>query len=153
MKVLIAVDATISTQEMFDKTIHLSKCMAPDEIILLYVERLSGPSILSEMGTDAEMSTLREVIEGTAFKQALDAKANKILTYYKNAMEKNPPVPKVRTMVKGGKVAQQIVETAKEENVDIIFLGSKGKRVTSLFMSSVSRDVAHAADRSVLIVK
>ncbi len=152
-KILIAVDDTVSTREIFSKAMHLCKCMAPDEIILLYVERVSGPSILSEMGTDAEMATLKEVLEGTAFKQALDAKARKTLDYYRQALEASPPVPKVRTMIKAGKVAEQIVDTAKEEDVTLIMIGSKGQRVSSLLMSSVSREVANSADRPVLIVK
>jgi nucleotide-binding universal stress UspA family protein len=152
-KILIAVDDTVSTRDIFSKSMHICKCMAPDEIILLYVERLSGPSILSEMGTDAEMSTLKEVLAGTTFKQALDAKAKKILDYYKNALAEKPPVPKVRAMVKHGKVAEQIVETAKEEDVAMILIGSKGQRVTSLFIGSVSREVVNTADRPVLLVK
>lgn len=152
-KILIAVDDTVSTRELFSKAMQLCKCMAPDEVILLYVERLSGSSILSEMGTDAERATLREVLEGTEFKAALDAKASKVLAYYKNAMEEKPPVPRVRTMVKSGKVAESIVDTAKDEDVSLIMIGSKGQRVSSLMMSSVSRDVANSADRPVLIVK
>jgi len=153
-KILIAVDDTVSTRDIFNKSTHICKCMAPDEIILLYVERLSGPSILSEMGTDAEMSTLKEVLEGTAFQKALDVKAKKILEYYKNALEEKPPVPKVRVVVKHGKVAEQIVETAKAEDVMMILIGSKDKRLpTSLFIGSVSREVVNTADRPVLLVK
>lgn len=152
-KILIAVDDTVSTREIFNKSLHLCKCMAPDEIILLYVERLSGPSILSEMGTEAERTTLKEVLEGTEFKQALDAKAKKILSYYLNALQEKPPVPAVRTVIKAGKVAEQIVDTAREEDVTMIMVGSKGQRVSSLLMSSVSREVANSADRPVLIVK
>lgn len=152
-RILIAVDDTISTRDIFNKSMQICKCMAPDEIVLLYVERFSGSSIMSEMGTDAELSTLKEVLEGTAFKQALDAKAKKILGYYKGALELNKPAPKVRTLVKYGKVAEQIVETAKAEDATLIVVGSKGQRVSSLLMGSVSRLVANTADRPVLIVK
>jgi len=152
-KILIAVDDTVSTREIFNKCMHLCKCMAPDEIILLYVERLSGPSILSEMGTDAERTTLKEVLEGTEFKQALDAKAKKILSYYMNALQEKPPVPNVRTVIKGGKVAEQIVGTAQEEDAALIMIGSRGQRASSLLIGSVSREVVNSADRPVLIVK
>jgi nucleotide-binding universal stress UspA family protein len=152
-KILIAVDDTISTREMFTKTMHLAKCMAPEEVILLYVEKFEGRSLMDEMLGGAELQTLHEALLGTEYKQALDAKAEKILTYYRNAFEAKPPVPRLRTMVKAGHPAEQIVATGQQENVDIIFIGSKGKRVSSLLMGSVSREVANTADRPVLIVK
>jgi nucleotide-binding universal stress UspA family protein len=97
---------------------------------------------------------LKEVIEGTEYKEALDKKAETVLGYYKNALEERSPVPNVQTMVKAGHPAEQIVETAKEEDVSMILIGSQGKRAGSrMLMGSVSREVANSADRPVLIVK
>ena len=153
-KILIAVDDTKATREIFSKCTQICKCMAPESIILLYVEKFGGPSILSDMIGGAEISTLKEVIEGTEYKAALDKKAETVLSYYKNAFEQNPPVPDVETMVKEGHPAEQIVKTAKEEDVSMILIGSQGKRAGSrLLMGSVSREVANTADRPVLIVK
>jgi nucleotide-binding universal stress UspA family protein len=152
-KILIAVDDTVSTREMFNKTMNMAKCMAPEEVILLYVEKFEGRSLMDEMLGDAELQTLHDVLKGTEYKQALDAKAEKILSYYKNAFEAKPPVPNVRTMVKAGHPAEQIIAIAKQEDVGVIFIGSKGKRASSLLMGSVSREVANNADRPVLIVK
>jgi nucleotide-binding universal stress UspA family protein len=152
-KILIAVDDTKGTQEIFNKAANICKCMAPDEIFLLYVERLSGPSILSEMGTDAELSTLREVLEGTEYKQAIDARAQRVIGYYKDLLEKNPPVPVVRTIIKSGRVADMILETAKEQGADLIFVGARSKSAKTLFMGSVSREVSNRAEVPVLIVK
>jgi len=154
-KILIAVDDTKATREIFDKCTNICKCMAPESIILLYVEKFGGPSFLNEMIGDGEASTLREVIEGTEYKAALDKKAETVLGYYKNALEQNQPVPVVVTMVKTGHPAEQIVETASEEDVSMILIGSKGKRsgAPRLLMGSVSREVANTADRPVLIVK
>ena len=153
-KILIAVDDTKATREIFSKCTQICKCMAPESIILLYVEKFAGPSILSDMIGDAESSTLKEVIEGTEYKDALDKKAETVLSYYKNAFEEKSPVPNVETMVKGGHPAEQILETAKEEDVSMILIGSQGKRAGSrMLMGSVSREVANSADRPVLIVK
>ena len=153
-KILIAVDDTKATREIFSKCTNICKCMAPESIILLYVEKFGGPSFLSDLIGDAESSTLKEVIEGTEYKAALDKKAETVLSYYKNAFEEKSPVPNVETMVKAGHPAEQIVETAKEEDVGMILIGSQGKRAASrLLMGSVSREVANTADRPVLIVK
>ena len=153
-KILIAVDDTKSSKEIFSKCTQICKCMAPESIILLYVEKFAGRSLMDEMLGEAEMSTLREVLEGTEYKEAMDQKADKILNYYKDALQANSPVPNVQPMVKVGHPAEMIVETAKEKHVSMLLIGSKGKRAsTSLLMGSVSREVANTADRPILIVK
>ena len=153
-KILIAVDDTKATREIFSKCTNICKCMAPESIILLYVEKFGGPSFLSDLIGDAESSTLKEVLEGTEYQEALDKKAETVLSYYKNALDDRSPAPNVETMVKGGHPAEQIVETAKEEDVSMILIGSQGKRAGSrMLMGSVSREVANSADRPVLIVK
>ena len=155
-KILIAVDDTKATRDIFSKCMDVCKSMAPEAIILLYVEKFEGRSLLDEMLGDAELSTLQEVLEGTEYKEALDEKAEMVLSYYKNALEasSSSPVPNVQTIVKTGHPAEQIVATAQEEDVAMIFVGSRGTRAASrLLMGSVSREVANTADRPVLIVK
>jgi len=153
-KILIAVDVTKATREIFSKCTQICKCMAPESIILLYVEKFEGRSFMTDILGDAELSTLQDVLEGTEYKEALDKKAETVLGYYKDALEQNSPVPVVQTMVKGGHPAEQIVATAVEEDVSMILIGSKGKRAgVGLLMGSVSREVANTADRPVLIVK
>ena len=153
-KILIAVDDTKSSKEIFSKCTQICKCMAPESIILLYVEKFAGRSLMDEMLGEAEMATLREVLEGTEYKEAMDQKADGILNYYKDALQANSPAPNVETLVKAGHPAETIVETAQEKDVSMILIGSKGKRAsTSFLMGSVSREVANTADRPVLIVK
>ena len=153
-KILIAVDDTKATREIFSKCTQICKCMAPESIILLYVEKFEGRSLMTDVLGVAELSTLQEVLEGTEYQEALDKKAETILGFYKNTLEQNSPVPNVQTMVKAGHPAEQIVETAAEEDVSMILIGSRGKRSgTRLLMGSVSREVANTADRPVLIVK
>jgi len=151
-KILIAVDDTKSSKEIFSKCTQICKCMAPEEIILLYVEKFAGRSLMDEMLGDAELATLQEVVQGTEFKEAMDKKADKILTFYKSALEEGSPVSNVRKMVKAGIPAEEIVQTAKDEDASMIIIGSRGKR-SRLFMGSVSREVANTADRPVMIVK
>jgi nucleotide-binding universal stress UspA family protein len=151
-KILIAVDDTKSSKEIFAKCTQICKCMAPEEIILLYVEKFAGRSLMDEMLGDAELSTLRDVIQGTEFQEAMDVKAEKIVGFYKSALEERSPVPNVRTMVKSGIPAEEIVQTAKDEDASMIIIGSRGKR-SRLFMGSVSREVANTAECPVMIVK
>jgi len=153
-KILIAVDDTKATREIFSKCASICKCIAPESVILLYVEKFEGRSLMTDVLGVAELSTLKEVLEGTEYQEALDKKAETILGYYKNALEQNSPVPNVQTMVKGGHPAELIVETAAEEDVSMILIGSIGKRSGArLLIGSVSREVVNNADRPVLVVK
>lgn len=153
-KILIAVDDTKATREIFSKCINICKCIAPESIILLYVEKFEGRSLMTDVLGVAELSTLKEVLEGTEYQEALDKKAETILGYYKNELDQKSPVSNVQTMVKGGHPAELIVETAAEEDVSMILIGSIGKRSGArLLIGSVSREVVNNADRPVLVVK
>ena len=153
-KILIAVDDTKATREIFSKCTKICKCMAPEKVFLLYVEKFEGRSLMTDLLGDAELKTLQEVLSGTEYQEALDKKAETILSYYTTALEKEAPLISVEAMVKGGHPAELIVATAKEEDVSMILVGSRGQRAGErLFMGSVSREVANTADRPVLIVK
>ncbi|OGQ97568.1 MAG: hypothetical protein A2521_10305 [Deltaproteobacteria bacterium RIFOXYD12_FULL_57_12] len=153
-KILIAVDDTKSSKEIFSKCMQICKCMSPEEIILLYVEKFEGKSLIDEMLGDAELGTLKEVLEGTEYKEALDRRAANVLNYYKGQLAAGVPGLNVRTEIKSGHPAEQIVAVAKAEDVSMILIGSRGQRAANLlFMGSVSREVANTADRPVLIVK
>ena len=151
--ILIAIDDRKGTENIFEKTIRICKCMSPEEIVLLYVEKLEGRSLMDEMLGDTEMSTLKEALEGAEFKDALDKKAERILNHYKALLQSTPPSPAIRTVVKTGHPAEEILKASEEENVDIIFIGSRGHRVGRLLMGSVSREVANNAEVPVLLVK
>ena len=117
-----------------------------------FVEKFEGKSLIDEMLGDAEMSTLEEVLKGTEYQEALDEKAQKILNYYKKALE-NKGVTGIKTIIRKGHPAEEILKTAKKENVDMIVIGSRGKRISHRFMGSVSREVANNSEIPVLLVK
>jgi nucleotide-binding universal stress UspA family protein len=100
----------------------------------------------------SEMQTLKEVLEGTEYQEALDKKANMIVGYYKKTLE-DRGLTGVRTIIKKGHPAEEILNAASEEKADMIIVGARGRRTTHLFMGSVSREVAERADIPVLIVK
>jgi nucleotide-binding universal stress UspA family protein len=152
-KILIAVDDTKGTKEMFEKIMKICKCMNPEEIILLYVEKFEGGSLMDEMLGEAEMSELKKALEGTDLKKALDKKADKVLEYYRNLMQGTPPSPLVNTVVRSGHPAEEIVSAAKDKGADLIIVGTRGSRVGRLFIGSVSREVVNNAHVPVLVVK
>jgi len=151
-KVLIAVDDTKGTKGSFSICSRLCSCISPDEVILVYVEKFEGRSLIDEMLGDAEMSTLKEVLEGTEYKESLDKKANRVLDYYRQILETDG-ITAIRSEIKGGHPADEIIRAAEESGADMIMLGSRGSRISHTFMGSVSREVVDRADIPVFIAK
>jgi len=152
-KILIAVDDTKGTKNMFAVCSDMCSCLRPESVILCYVEKLEGRSLMDDtLLSVSEMSTLKQVLEGTEYQDALDKKAQAILGYYKKALE-DKGITGIKTVIRKGHPAEEILEAVKEEGAEMILIGSRGKRVSHLFMGSVSREVANNATVPVLLVK
>ena len=124
-----------------------------EKVILLHVEQLEGNASMTAMLGDAEMSTLREALKGTDYKEALDRKAEKILGYYKTQLENGGSV-NIVTVIKEGHPEEEILKLAEEENVDLIIVGCSGKtRIQRMVNGCVSRQVEKNAKAHVLIAK
>ena len=151
-KILVAVDDTKGTKAAVDTFSHICSCMRPETVVLLYVEKFEGRSLIDEMLGEAELSTLKEVLEGTEYQAKLDQKAERILSFYKKPFE-DKGILNIDTIIRTGHPAEEIVRASKEEGADMIVLGSRGSRVSHLFMGSVSREVTNFAEVPVLLVK
>lgn len=150
-KVLIAVDDTKSSKAVLS-TLYNS-VMTPEEVILLHVERLEGRSVMINMLGDAELSTLRESLKGTEYKEKLDTKAEEILNYYKNELENNG-LKSVRTVVRDGIPAEEILKVAERESPELIILGYGERRgLNRLISGSIAKDVGQNAKIPVLVAK
>jgi len=151
-KIIIAVDDTKSSKDIIEKSSSLCKTINPNEIGLVFVEKFAGRSLIDEMLGDAELATLREVIEGTEYKEALDNKANKVFDYCKSTLKGGGCTANIKTIIRSGHPAEEILAAAKDESADMIIIGSHGKR-SSILMGSVSREVANQAEIPVLIMR
>lgn len=152
MKILIAVDDTKGANAAFSFCSEICPGMRPEGIVLLFVERFEGKSLIAEMLGDAEASTLREALEGSEYKETLDKKARVFLDHYKNILEEKG-LSGIKTIIKFGHPADEILNTAREENAGMIVIGSRGRRTSHLFMGSISREVADRSEVPVLLVK
>jgi len=150
--VLIAVDdskASLCAVNLFH---DLFDGRPPETTILLYVEKIEGASFMDEMLGEAEMSTLKKELEGTRYQEMLDAKAKKVLEYFRRQLEEGG-VKTVKTVIREGHPAEEILEVSKEEDVRLIIVGARSRRMHGLLMGSVSREVANRSDRAVLIAR
>lgn len=150
--VLIAVDDTKGTKGALATFTEFCTNYPGSQVILVYVEKLEGRSLMDEMLGEPELSTLRDAMKETDVKIAMDRKAEKIFAFYRTALEKAGKTG-VRTVLRSGHPAEEILAVAVEEKADIIIVGSRATRSTNRFMGSVSREVADHASVPVLLVK
>lgn len=148
-KVLIAVDETKGSKAVLSVFQNLVR--PPEEVILVHVERLEGGSMMIDMLGKAEMSTLKESLKGTEYKEALDRKAEKVLNYYRKALEDGGLI-RVRTIIREGIPADEILKVAEEEDVDLIITGHNGKKgLFRLVTGCVSKEIEKSSKVPVLV--
>ena len=151
-KILIAVDDTKGANAAFSFCSDICPGIRPEGVVLLFVERFEGKSLIAEMLGDAESAALREALEGSEYKEMMDKKAHAILDRYKKTLEEKG-LTGIKTVIKFGHPADEILKTAAEEDAGMIVIGSRGRRTSHLFMGSISREVANRAVIPVLLVK
>ncbi|MBI5741204.1 MAG: universal stress protein [Nitrospirae bacterium] len=150
-KILIAVDDTKGSKNVLGVFQNLVR--PPQEVLLLHVQRLEGRSLMIDMLSDSELSTLKESLQGTDHKEKLDRHSEKVLNYYRKEFE-NSGLFNIRTIIREGIPADEILKVADEEKVDLIVVGSNGKRgLNRLITGCVSYEVERNASVPVIVEK
>ena len=150
-KILVAVDDTKGSKAVL--AVFRNLVRPPEEVVLLHVERLEGRSLMIDMLGEAELSTLKESLKGTEYKEELDRKAEKIISYYKKELE-NSGLISVKTVIRDGIPAEEILKVAEEEGVDLIVTGFNEKQgIHRLITGCVSKDVERKANVPVLVAR
>ncbi len=151
-KILIAVDDSKGAIRAADTLIEMFSTTQP-VVTLIYVQKVLGQSLVGEgMVMGPEMDTLREALQGTEYKEALDVRADKIMAHYKKKLEE-AGITDIKCIVKVGHPAEEILSTAKETEAELIVIGSRGKRIHDFLLGSVSREVANGSSIPVLLSK
>ena len=157
-KILIAVDDTKGSLQVVETLQNLlgdsdgCGCM-PETIVLLYVQKPEGRSVMGDLLlSTSEMETLKESLQGTEYQAQLDEKAEIVLNYFKDLLEKQG-FSGIKPLAIQGHPAEEILKAAQENNVEMIIIGSRGKRLQNLWMGSISREVANNAKMAVLIAR
>jgi nucleotide-binding universal stress UspA family protein len=151
-KVLLAVDDTKGSLTVVDRYYDVFADNHPESVVLLYVEKIEGRSLMDEMLGAAEMETLKEELQGTRYQQRLDEKAQAVIDYFRTSLEEKG-VRDIKAVIREGHPAEEIVRAADEEGADLIVVGSKSSRKHSVLMGSVSREVINRAGMSVLVAR
>lgn len=150
-KVLIAVDETEGSKSVL--SVFQNMVRPPESVVLVHVQNLQGKSMMVDMLSDSELDTIRESIEGTEYKEALDRKSEKILNFYRKELE-NGGLVSVKTVVRTGVASEEILKIAQEEGVDLIVTGYNGKSfMQRMVTGSISKDIEKNAPVPVLVAK
>jgi nucleotide-binding universal stress UspA family protein len=150
-KVLIAVDDTKGSRNVL--SVFHNFVQLPVEVILLHVERLEGRSMMIDMLGDPEMSTLKDMIHGTEYKEALDKRSDKILAFYEKELANDGQVT-IRPLRREGVPSEEILKVSREVGADIIILGQSGKIGFDRFITGqVAKYVESKATVPVLVAR
>lgn len=150
-KVLIAVDDTKGSKNVLGLFQNLVR--PPKEVLILHVQRLEGRSLMIDMLSESELSTLKESLEGTEYKEKLDMHSEKVLNYYRKEFE-NAGLVSVRTIKREGVPSDEILKVAEEEGVDLIVVGGNGKKgLNRIITGCVSKHVERNASVPVIVEK
>lgn len=150
-KVLVAIDNISGAKAVL--SLYRELVSTPEELILLHVEQLSGNTRMTAMLGDAEMSTLKESLQDTEHKAALDRNAEKVLSYCKSRLTDHNG-NSVRPLVREGDPSEEILKVVKEEDVDLVIVGCSGKsRLRRYITGCASREVEKKAKVPVMIAK
>lgn len=152
-KILLAVDNTKGSEQAAQTVASWAKTFQPESILLLHVQRMFGWSMLGEgLESDQDFEEIDSALEGSDRMEQLNAASDKIISHFTSLLEQ-AGYDNIKAVLKKGHPAEQILSTAKEEGVDLIVVGSRGGRLHTLLLGSVSREVANTAEISVLVAR
>jgi nucleotide-binding universal stress UspA family protein len=150
-KILIAVDGTKNSREVVSAFYNLPSL--PGEVVIMTVEDPGSGSLMYEMLGEAEMSTFKEAIKDSEYKEAKDRKAGEILSFYSDQLKAGGRTT-VRSMVREGSPSDEILKAAKDENAEMIILGYSGRKgFDRLIAGSVTAKVLRGSKVPVLVAK
>lgn len=150
-KVLVSADNIRGSEGILSSM--SSVVMSPETVILLHVQQLVGNSTMTAMMSYSEIETLKESIEGTEHKEALDRRAEEVLAHYRQALEERG-ITNIKSVIRAGHPSDEILKVAEEEKVDLIVVGCSGKsRFRKFTTGCASSDVEKNSKIRVLITK
>jgi nucleotide-binding universal stress UspA family protein len=148
-KLLVAVDETKGSQAIM--SVLKNQVRAPQEVVLVHVQRIFGQSLMGDMLGDAEIATLKESLIGTEHQEALDAKSARIMDFYQKELS-SIGLLTVKPVIRSGNAAEEILKVAQEEDVDLMVLGCNGKGMLDRMISGcVTRDIGKQVGVPVLV--
>lgn len=150
--VLIAVGGAKGSLACVTACARLFADRPPPAVILVHVLQYGGPAATDGLTSDAELSELRETIKGSPQMEALKAKAETALATPRTFLKEHG-FGDLRTLIKIGRPAEEIVHAATEYGADLIVMSNTRGLIDKLMLGDVTQKVASTATVPVLLVR
>jgi len=151
-RVLVAVDGTKGSRACVEACVHLFAGKTAPAVILLHVMQYGGPTAVDGLSNDAELAELREALEGSPQLEELKAKADAILAAPRAFLAERG-FRDVRTAIKSGRAAEEILKGAVEYGAELIVVGNTRNLIAKLMLGDVAQQVANRAAVPVLLAR
>lgn len=152
MKILVATDGTLASEAAIEK-LRLMPLPRVSEIVVVTVVRDSGYwDGLPVVNTEVCSAVSDDGVWGEGWEHPELTHAEEVLRYTACRLRRKAGF--VRTVLRIGSPAEEIVHVAQKMQVDLIVIGNKGRRgIDRWVLGSVSEKVLQRAKCPVLIVK
>ncbi len=135
-KILLPLDGSAYSEKAVDDAIFIAKASNAEIMLLTVVEN----SFLIGLPADNTTREINELLENEAQKNIDKIK------------EKLGGIP-IKTIIEEGSPAEAILKTIKKENIDLVIMGSSGKKGFEKFIiGSVTDKVVNSARCKILII-
>jgi nucleotide-binding universal stress UspA family protein len=145
-KVLVAIDGSEHSLKAVDYAIDVAQKYGSEMYLIHIIDKVEIPEELKKY---VSVEKIEDPPEYLVFNDI----GNRILKKLKEQAEKSG-IKKVHTIIQEGDAAEKITDFARENEIDWIFMGSRGLGgVKGLLMGSVSNKVCHLTDSTCITVK
>ena len=139
-RILVAYDGSDLAKKALDEAVLLTSCNPTTEIHVVHVVKIVKPVTGGEFGVE-------KYVNENMYKEG-----EEVLAGIKDFLSRIPNP--VKTFVIGDyNPSDAIISHAKEDDCDLIVMGSRGLGGIKMFLGSVSHTVIQRSEISVLIVK
>jgi nucleotide-binding universal stress UspA family protein len=143
-KILVAVDGSEHAKQALKYAVESAEKWSAELLILTVVPPISPLIYSSEFS-----ATYLPELEDNLFESH-----KRILRESEEIVNEKHLDRKVKTQLKKGRPSKIIVKTAREEDVDLIVMGSRGLGgISGSILGSTSQAVVHSCTKPILIVK
>ena len=141
-KILVAVDGSEPSKNALEQALEHSAKWNAELLIVTVISPISSVTYLGQHEYIAH------------YKEFLRDSQGKVLDEVSSFVRNNYPDIKFETRLEEGRPSDLIVDIARNEDVDLIVMGSRGLGgIRGLVLGSTSRSVVNSCTKPILIVK
>ncbi len=147
-RVLMAVDLLSDNSPVVEKGCEVARENGAELYVIHVIEPLSAAYAIDGLGVQSQVISIEEDI-----RQASQRKLDLLCADCKSRSGLHLDIPVERRWMGQGKPADEIHKFAKEQDIDLIVLGTHGQSGWQLLLGSTANSVLHGVSCDVLAVR